>query len=86
MAEDLQRDVRAARRAAELLNDPVMLQAFSDLEQQYIDAWKRCDSAEEREFFWYHQRALTDVQAQLRACVGSGEIASRKLDTERRRA
>jgi hypothetical protein len=79
---DLHQDIQTARRAAELLNDPVMLNAFHTLEQHYTSSWK----ANEREFFWYHIRALTDVQAQLRTCVGSGEIASRQLETERRRA
>ena len=83
-------DQIAGRRAKELLEDPVMQQAFRALHDTYLDAWERTetDDKEGRERLFMAVQALEHVALHLRVLSEAGRLASaqiEKLKNKRRR-
>jgi len=77
MSED--QAIRDGEKVEQFLKDEAVINAFAKVEQQYVAEWKSSEDPEKREALWAKQRALSDVQAKLRASVGDGQIAkSRK--------
>lgn len=73
--------IRRGERAKELLNEPLLEEAFRGLEEQWTGEWRltgECD-AEQRERLWTRLSVLTDVHAAIRSYISDGEITrSRK--------
>lgn len=68
------------QRAKALLRDPLMLEAFSKLEETYLDAWKNpSSSADERETLFQMYQALMVVQGHLNEVVETGNLAKIEL-------
>jgi hypothetical protein len=74
-------EIARAERARALLNDPLLIEAFATLEQDYIDGWTRTgvDQSEGREAIWRHLQALRQVRAHLESAVQTGRMARHQL-------
>lgn len=71
--------VQAGKRMNELITDPVVVEAFAALRGDYIAAWQSGKTVEERETAWHRLKALDELDAQFRATVGTGQLATAKL-------
>ena len=72
-------------RATELMNDELMLEAFSTLDHRLTQEW--ADSpvrdTEGRERIWLMQKLLKNVDAHLREIATTGRMANLQLEQER---
>ena len=72
-------------RANELMNDELMLEAFSTLDKRLTQEW--ADSpvrdTEGRERIWLMQKLLKNVDAHLREIATTGRMANLQLEQER---
>jgi len=66
-------------RAAVLLRDPLIVEAFGVLEEKYVSGWKDSSSAEGRETLFQMYQALMVVRGHLTEVVETGNLA--KLET-----
>ncbi len=73
-AEDMQR----GDRARELLDNPVLMEIFDRLEQDYLTAWKssRLPEVHARERLWQAVQIVGIVRSSLTALVADGELAA----------
>lgn len=64
------------RRAKELVEDPVLAQALSDIEKAHFDRWRSTLPVdhEERERCWYAYQAVDQLRAQLRSVARGQEV------------
>src|SRR5262249_10343154 len=78
----LQRDVTQAGRAQALLDDKVLAEAFTLLEQGYIDAWRatKTDGGPDRERLFLAVNVIGKVREHLHLLVSSGSIARIELE------
>ena len=65
-----------AQRAALLLEDPAMKEAFRILYERNLSTWKNSkpEDSEARERAFYTHRALADIEAQLRSLVDAPKV------------
>lgn len=63
-------------RAAQVLGNTEFQVGFKELEAQYIDDWRKADTAEKRETAHARIRALEDVALHLKKKMGDGEMAA----------
>jgi len=66
-------------RAAALLRDPLITEAFDALEEKYVSGWKDSSSTEGRETLFQMYQALMVVRGHLTEVVETGNLA--KLET-----
>ena len=81
-----EREVAAGKRIEEFLKDEAVIGAFAELDEKYARDWRDAQTAELREFLWYKQRVLAEVQQQLKVVVGRGAMAQASLTAQARRA
>jgi hypothetical protein len=69
-------------QAKELLENPIMAEAFAELERRYMEAWRQSKPAdqEERERLWLAVGILAEIQRHLRVVIDNGVIANRDID------
>lgn len=69
-------------QARELLENPILVEAFAELEREYLKAWRQSKPAdqEERERLWLAVGILAEIQRHLRVVVDNGVIANRDID------
>lgn len=67
--------------AARLLENPVLTEAFTALEQEYTNLWKQTKASDEaaREKLWLSIRQLQMVQAHLHSAIQTGKVARATL-------
>ena len=79
----LLRDVGRAMRAEALLNDEMLKEAFSYLEEAYIKAWRLTGVTEQdthgRERLWQAVNLLGKVQEHLGRVIQNGKLSKRQL-------
>lgn len=77
----LRRESDAADRARAYVEDPLLVDAFCKLEQQFMDAWRKsaADQPDLRERIWHHIQALGEVRAQLNRTLEDGLMAKARL-------
>jgi hypothetical protein len=80
-----QDEVRLGHRAAELLADPILADAFLRMEDQIITAWKVSQDPLERELLHRRCIALKALKSELEILVGRGEWAEKAIKTTARR-
>jgi hypothetical protein len=75
-------DAGRAAQAKELLENPILVEAFAELEREYLKAWRQSKLAdqEERERLWLAVGILAEIQRHLRVVVDNGVIANRDID------
>lgn len=75
-------EARKGQDAKELLEHPVLVEAFAVLEGEYLKAWRQSKPAdqEERERLWLAVGLLEEIQRHLRIVVENGTMAKRDID------
>ncbi len=76
-----------ARRAQELLEDPLIKESFDSLESTYLSAWRDSRPGEEleREVLWQAWFALDAVRQHLNQVMQNGKIARDALEKLKRK-
>ena len=83
---DLQADIDRGHKAQKLLDDPILDQAFRDVETAIHERWAECplrdkEGAHELKL---QLKLLSDVRANLERAVADGQLAAHELETQRR--
>jgi hypothetical protein len=75
-------DAQRGREAEELLENPMLAEAFDKIEASYMDEWRQSKLAdiEERERLWLAIQVLGEVKRHLRVVVENGVVAKRDID------
>lgn len=72
-------------RAEQLLDDPLLQEALTAIEEQYVEAWKnsKADDTAGREQTYFAMQGLNAFRDQLRVIIGSGKLSARQLEREK---
>ena len=83
---DKRNRVQRGKDAERVVMDPVLLEAFADLEQQYTNEWKssKVDDMVNREQAYARVTALTDLKRQLQSYVDDAKIANKQLERDQK--
>ena len=75
-------EAKIGREAEELLAHPLLVDAFTKMEEAYLSAWRASKplEMEERERLWLAVQMLTEVKNHLRVVVENGVVASKEID------
>lgn len=73
-------------RMQQLMDDPLMVEAFDRVEADVVTAWKNADTPPKREALHAKHTALQSLKAEMRAIVGQREYAKQAVEVARRRA
>ncbi len=78
----LRHDVERAAKAEALLRDPTLVEAFDNLEANFIEAWRNTSVAdtENRERIYHLLSALQALKGQLHTVIEGGKVAQANLD------
>lgn len=83
MSDDrIETDIARAKRAALLIDDELLREAFATLEADYTKYWKATDArdTDARERIWLAMQVIGKVQGHLNAVLLNGQIAQQDLD------
>jgi|TARA_Y100001938_G_C7980242_1_gene374008 hypothetical protein len=83
MSEDkLRGEMDRGAKAKALLNNPMLKEAFEQLEKQYIEAWKISPNrdSEGRERIYLLMKSLDAVHAHLVSVLETGKLAEKQLN------
>lgn len=77
----LNRDMSRAAQAERLMSDEMLKEAFSALEESYVEAWKATTArdTDARERLWQALQIVGKVQAHLQSVAANGVLAKREL-------
>lgn len=81
----LQTDRDRGARAAALLNDELLIEAFDVVTKFYHDQWEQSPDADKRDRVWLANQSLKMVKAHLMAILNGGKLAAISLDDERKK-
>lgn len=75
-------DAGKGLQAKELIENPILVEAFATLERKYLEAWRQSKPAdqEERERLWLAVGILGEIKRHLRIVVDAGAMAKRDID------
>ena len=78
----LREEVDRGARAATLLRDELLIEAFDTLETEYIAAWRDTEEAQSdrREKIFLMLKSLSGVRSHLESVAMTGDLARRELD------
>lgn len=81
----LRTEATRGQRAAELINDPLMQEAFAVLQERFQTEWADSPArdTEGRERIWLMQKLLKNVAAHLAEVATTGQLASIQLEQRR---
>jgi hypothetical protein len=84
---ELRRDLDRASRAKQLIEDELLVDAFTTLEAAYIDAWKTspANETERREKLWQAVQIVGRVKGHLEQVAAQGSLSRAALDEIARR-
>lgn len=68
---------RRAMRARELLQDPLMIEAFSSIQEHCFDSWAGSKDSGAREGYWHQLQALRALKGHFEAIL-EGEMISKQ--------
>lgn len=73
-------------RAREVLENEVFQAVWTDIEQEYTEAWKNSPArdAEGREKLWMYLRLMQKLKAQIVTTMETGKLAKLDLEHERK--
>ena len=79
---DHEAEILRGRQAAELLEHPLLVEAFAALEKEVLDAWKASPArdAEGREKLWLMLHLSQKVKGHLETVVVTGKMGQIRLD------
>lgn len=67
---------RRAMRARELLQDPLMVEAFSSIQEHCFDSWAGSKDSGAREGYWHQLQALRALKGRFEAIIEDEMIAA----------
>lgn len=78
MSDLLEADIQRGVKAQQLLNEPLLIEAFAALQQECTDKWQNSPArdAEGREKLFLMLQASLRVQRHLTSLIESGQMAS----------
>lgn len=79
-------EISRGERAALLLNDPLLAEAFVRLAALYIEQWESASArdTEGREKLWLMVKVLGQIKGHLQTVMETGKLAARRrLDNQR---
>lgn len=79
----LESDVRRGEQARQVIESPVYVAAYEQIEQAILANWKDSRDAAEREELHRLHRSLLKVRTLMEATMRSGEIAQAELKRKR---
>lgn len=79
---DLQQQVNKAAQAVHLLENPLLKEAFAELEAAYMRTWRQTNinATESREKLWHALNVISDVQAHLARLADDGRLAQAEIN------
>lgn len=79
---DLEAERDRGQRAAAILRDPIVKEAFDEIRESYVSAWEQSSASDtdEREQAYYLLKALQSFRGQFESAVQTGKMASQQLD------
>lgn len=80
----LRKDAERGSRAENLLDNPLIVEAFNELEQAYIKHWREStalNDAQGRERLWQAVQILGKVRKHLQTVAADGRVAAAELST-----
>lgn len=83
MSDDqIETDIARAKRAALLIDDELLKEAFSTLEAAYVEGWKstKAIDTDTRERVWIALQVLGAVRQHLNTVLNDGVIAQSDLE------
>lgn len=83
----LRTETQRGQRAAELMADPLMVEAFALLHERFQTEWADSPArdTEGRERIWLLQKLLRNLQGNLMEVLRTGQLASTQLEQHRSR-
>ncbi|MBP2301566.1 hypothetical protein [Azospirillum picis] len=74
---DLQEDINRGQHAQRLLDDPLLVEAFAQLEADYIAGWRSTGArdTDARERLWQAVQIVGKVKAHLEKVAAHGKLA-----------
>lgn len=78
---EIEQEVRRGAEAERLLAEPLLIEAFATIEQEFTDAWKASPARDEagRQSIWLSLKLLHRVKAHLESVVDTGKLAKKSL-------
>ena len=77
--------IERGRLAADVLNNPVYVEAHESIEKEITNAWREAKDSETREHLHRMLRCLFKVQTVLQGVMASGEIERKQVEQLERR-
>lgn len=79
---ELEEEVRRGQRAEILLEDPILLDAFAEVEKTYHREWENAPArdTEGRERLWLMLRLLKLVRGHLEETAKTGQLAGKQIN------
>jgi hypothetical protein len=78
-----QQEFERGERAKQLLDDPLLLEAFEEADKYFVYCWRGAESTNQRELEWSKQKALAEVKKVLAVFIERGDYARRYLEQEK---
>lgn len=84
MNDAQQRKLMKAEEAKRFLQNPLLVEAFANLEAKYIRGWRnsQASSPDEREKVYWLITALDEVRAELTRHIDTGKMVRKDLEDE----
>ena len=82
MINKMDKQIREGKRAAQLLDDPLLKQAFEDLLETYRQEIFNTNFADDdkRKSLWMAYNMLDKIRGHLQSIMESGKLASKDLE------
>jgi hypothetical protein len=83
---DTTQEIGRGQQAAELLEHPLLVEAFEMMRSQYLSAWESSPArdAQGREELWRLLKSLSAVEGHLKTVVETGKMARLQMEQESR--
>jgi hypothetical protein len=80
----LRHDMNRGGQAAQLLDNPMLVEAFQSLEEIYLVTWKATGvlDTDRREKLWLAVQVVGKVRRHLQETLSSGQLASRQIERD----
>jgi hypothetical protein len=77
-----QADVRRGERAAALMGDDLLTEAFATLEREYVEAWRltAARDTDARERLWQAVQIVGKVRQHLSTVLDRGKLSAKELE------
>lgn len=77
---DLKLEVNLGALANDIIENPVFIETFTDLELELTQQWQNEMSPQSRETIWHQYQALQMIGERLKSRVAAGKMASKQLE------